>query len=167
MYTRDKLKDIKFGTVVAYPCGQEYIKSKVLRVVRAGNWQRVLYTVSRKRCLHNQSVRVTKRMIVRARRDNRMWGVGLRPPQAQLTEKHVVTPETFKHLCEWIFSTDFLEPLKASEQTTERGHCFAVKEAATRTFVRCVSYVFEKYRYVFPYTTPLPTGIKPMPIKRQ
>lgn len=46
-----ELHGVKPGTVVAYPCGNEYIKSKVVRVVRAGNWQRVLYTVSRKRYL--------------------------------------------------------------------------------------------------------------------
>ena len=44
-----ELQGVKQGTVVAYPCGEEYIKSKVVRVVRAGNWQRVLYTVSRNR----------------------------------------------------------------------------------------------------------------------
>jgi len=50
-YNQRELQGVKPGTVVAYPCGNEYIKSKVVRVVRAGNWQRVLYTVSRKRYL--------------------------------------------------------------------------------------------------------------------
>ena len=75
-------------------------------------------------------------MITRARRENRLWGAGLRPPPSRLTERHVVTKETFNHLRDWIFSTDLLEPLKASEQSTQRGHCFAVKEAATTTYPR-------------------------------
>ena len=75
-------------------------------------------------------------MITRARRDNRLWGAGLRPPPSRLTERHIVTNETFNHLRDWIFSTDLLEPLKASEQSTQRGHCFAVKEAATTTYPR-------------------------------
>ena len=135
-HNRHILKTVKVGTVVAYPCGQEYIESKVLRIVRSGCWQRVAYTVSKKRCLHEDSVRVTKKMITRARRDNLLWGAGLRPPQGHLAERHVITPETFNHLKEWIFSTDLLEATKASEQSTQRGHCFAVKEAASTTFPR-------------------------------
>ena len=50
-YNQRVLQGVKPGTVVAYPCGNEYIKSKVVRVIRAGNWQRVLYTVSRNRYL--------------------------------------------------------------------------------------------------------------------
>ena len=75
-------------------------------------------------------------MIERARRDNRLWGAGLRPPPTRLRERHVISPETFDHLHKWIFSTDLLEPLKASEQSTQRGHCFAVKESASTTFPR-------------------------------
>lgn len=132
---RHLLKKIKPGTVVAYPCGQEYIETRVLRVVRAGCWQRVMYTVPIARCLHDNSVRCTKRMIDRARRDNRLWGAGLRPPPS-ISERHVVTPETYEHLRKWIFSTELLEPLKASEQSTQRGHCFANKEAVSATFSR-------------------------------
>ena len=135
-YNRLKLQGVKPGVVVSYPCGDKYVKSKVKAVVRAGMWQRVMYTVPLSKCIHDQSVRVTKKMVDRARRDNRTWGVGLRPPASNTTERHVVSVETFNHLREWIFSTDFLEPLKASEQSTQRGHCFAVKEAATTTFPR-------------------------------
>ena len=83
-------------------------------------------------------------MIARARRENRVWGAGLRPPPSRLTERHVITKETFNHLRDWIFSTDLLEPLKASEQSTQRGHCFAVKEAATSTFVRYQQHADDK-----------------------
>ena len=96
----------------------------------------VLDTHHHHRCIHQQSVRVTKKMITRARHDNRVWGAGLRPPPSRLTERHVITKETFNHLRDWIFSTDLLELLKASEQSTQRGHCFAVKEAASTTFPR-------------------------------
>ena len=135
---RSLLKGVKVGSVVEYPVGQEYIGAKVKRIVRAGNWQRVLYSVPLSRCLHERSVRCTKKMIERARRDNRLWGSGLRPPSARLQERHVISAETFEHLQKWIFSTDLLEPLKASEQSTQRGHCFAVKEAASTTFPRYV-----------------------------
>ena len=135
-YNRSKLQEVKPGVVVGYPCGNEYVKTKVKGVVRAGCWQRVLFTVPLSRCIHQESVRYTKKMIDRARRDNQTWGSGLRPPPSRMTERHVVSAETFNHLKDWIFSTDFLEPLKASEQSTQRGHCFAVKEAASSTLPR-------------------------------
>ena len=132
--------------MVAYPYEQEggkasapvseYLTGKLVRVLRSGGWQRVLYTVPLKRCIHHDSVRVTKKMVDRARRENRTWGQGLPPPASVLTERHVVTNETYEHLRDWIFSTDLLEPVKASEQSTQRGHCFAVKEAVEATFPR-------------------------------
>ena len=127
---------MQVGTVVEYPVGQEYIKGQVLRIVRAGSWQRVLYTVSIARCLHEQSVRVTRKMLQRARRDNETWCQGMRPPPASLTERHVISADTFDHLLEWIFSTNLLETLKATEQSTQRDHCFVVKEALATTFPR-------------------------------
>ena len=133
-HNRKTLHKVKAGTVVNYPNGNEYVKAKVIRVIRSGCYQRVRYTVPRSRCIHHDSVRVTKRMIERARRDNRLWGAGLRPSPPTLRERHVITPETYDHLRNWIFSTDFLEPLKASEQSTQRGHCFAVKESAETTY---------------------------------
>ena len=147
-----------------YPVGQEYVKGKAKRIVRAGSWQRVSYSVSLSRCLHEQSVRVTKKMIERARRDNRLWGSGLRPPTTRLQERHVISPDTFEHLQQWIFSTDLLEPLKASEQSTQRGHCFAVKEAASTTFPR---YVLTLTLYPIPLPIPLHcAGIKKVPTIR-
>ena len=141
---RRLLKDVKLGTVVEYPVGQEYVKAKVKRIVRAGSWQRVRYSVSLSRCLHGESVRVTKKMIERARRDNRLWGAGLRPPSARLQERHVISPETFEHLQEWIFSTDLLETIKAGEQSTQRGQCFAVKEALSSTYPRYLQHADKK-----------------------
>jgi len=135
-FNRHKLQGVKAGVVVSFPSGDKYVMSKVKAVIRAGSWQRVMYTVPLSRCLHEQSVRCTKKMVDRARRDNHTWGAGLRPPASRMTERHVVSAESFNHLRDWIFSTDFLEPLKASEQSTKRGHCFAVKEAATTTFPR-------------------------------
>lgn len=133
---RKLLKGVKEGTVVSYPCGKEYKQTKVVRVVRTGSWQHVLYTVKSSRCLHKESVRLTKKMIERARRENLIWGQGIRRAPTTLQERHVVSVDTFNHLRKWIFDTDFLEPMKASEQSTERGHCFAVKEAAATTFPR-------------------------------
>ena len=75
-------------------------------------------------------------MMERARRDNKQWGVGLRPATPQGTERHVVTVPTYEHLKDWIFSNELLEPTKASEQAIQRGHCFAVKEALSATFPR-------------------------------
>ena len=70
---RRLLKDVKVGTVVEHPVGQEYVSTKVLRIVRAGSWQSVLYSVPISKCIHDKSVRLTKRMIERARRDNRLY----------------------------------------------------------------------------------------------
>ena len=143
-WNRQKLRKLNEGKTVEYPSAKEYVKARVIRVVRGGCWQNVRYTVPVWRCLHQHSVKVTKRMIERARRDSRIWGSGLRAPPLALTERHIVTPETFNHLRGWIFSTDFLEPLKASEQSTQRGHCFAVKEAATATFLRYQQSAYKK-----------------------
>ena len=156
---RRLLKDIKVGTVVDHPVGQEYVSTRVIRIVRAGSWQRVLYSVPISKCIHDKSVRLTKRMIERARRDNRLWGTGLRPPSTHLKERHVISPETFDHLQKWIFSTDLLEPVKASEQSTQRGHCFAVKEAATTTFPRYIiasPLALSLYRNPYPHPHPSP-----------
>ena len=55
---RHLLKEVKVGTVVQYPVGQEYLQGKVKRIIRSGSWQRVFYTVSISRCLHADSVRI-------------------------------------------------------------------------------------------------------------
>lgn len=120
--------------------------------MRAGNWQRVVYTVDKNKCLHEQSVRVTKRMLTRARRDNMVWGQAMRPPPAICTERHVISAETFEHLQKWIFSTELLETLKATEQSTQRGHCFATKEALSTTWPRCVLSVREPKPHTQPFS---------------
>ena len=53
-----------------------------------------------------------------------------------VTEREIVGPETYNHLRDYIFSTDFLEPLKATEQATKRGHCFAMREHISTTLPR-------------------------------
>ena len=120
-HNRHKLQGVIAGTVVSYPHDGKYIKSKVKAVVRASCWQTVSYTVPLSKCVHQDSVRCTKKMIDRARRDNYMWGAGLRPPPSRMTERHVVSAKTYNHLRDWIFSTDFVETTKASEQSTQRG----------------------------------------------
>ena len=150
-WNRNKLRGVKRGTNVQYtvatpvppPVGcvssQDnvgvYVRCKVLRVIRSGCYQNVIYSVNPDRCIHSSSVKVTKRMLSRARRDNRLWGSGMRPPVV-MTEKHVISPATYNHLRDWIFNTDFLELLKATEQSTQRGHCFAVREAVSTTYAR-------------------------------
>lgn len=114
---------------------EEWKPAKVLRVIRSGCFQHVDYTVASSRCINDLSVKLSKRMLTRARRDNKLWGSGHRPP-ATLTERHVVTAATYNHLRDWIFDTDFLEILKATEQATQRGHCFAIREAAEATHKR-------------------------------
>ena len=150
-WNRNKLRKVKAGSVVEHrvnpvvvpPTGcvaiknkkDEWVKTKVLRVIRSGSSQKVLYSVPVGRCIHHESVKLTRRTLTRARRDNRLWGDGCRP-HASFVERQIVSPEQYDHLREWVFSTDFLEPLKATEQATQRGHCFAIREAATTTFER-------------------------------
>ena len=112
-----------------------WTKAIVLRVIRSGSTRHVVYSVATPRCIHDDSVRLTRRMLQRARRDNRLWGSGFKAP-ARCTERHVVSAKSYDHLRDWVFNTDFLEPLKATEQATQRGHCFAVREAAAATFER-------------------------------
>ena len=149
-WNRAALRKVTVGTVVRHlrkaqsvpPTGcapdnstSVWETSIVVRVIRSGSHQYVNYSVAAERCIHHQSVRLSKRMISRARRDNRLWGSGCRS-SATCTERHVVSPTAYNHLRDWIYSTDFLEPLKATEQATQRGHCFAVREAASATFTR-------------------------------
>ena len=132
-WNRKKLVGVKRGTLVSrrvntsvvapvgcavssHP-GGEWKQVKVLRVIRSGCSQTHEYSVSLHRCIHDSSVKVSKRMLTRARRDNKLWGDGGRPA-ATLTERYVVSPQTYDHLREWVFSRDFLEPLKATEQET-------------------------------------------------
>ena len=129
-WNRKKLHKLKAGSTIEYrpksPCycpptgaapvakkhPDVWVKTKVLRVVRVGNVRPFDYTVPAKRCLHQDSVRCTARMVRRARRNNKLWGEDLLPP-ATLKERHIVTPKTFDHLRDFIFSTDFVELLKA------------------------------------------------------
>ena len=150
-WNREKLRKVKEGTTLVQhlvkpvevaPAGctpgsstAVWRSAKVLRVIRSGSYQDVLYSVQACRCIHKHSVKLTKRMLKRARQDNRLWGGGCRAP-VSFTERHIVSPDTYRHLRDWIFSTNFLEPLKATEQATQRGHCFAVREAVESTFPR-------------------------------
>ena len=49
-------------------------------------------------------------------------------PMAAVTEREVIKPATYDHLRDYIFSSNFLEPLKATEHATKRGHCFAIRQ---------------------------------------
>jgi hypothetical protein len=113
-----------------------WVPGRVLRVIRAGNYRSIMYQVDVKRLIHQETVVLTKRMLQRARRDSKLWGAGLSRPPSTILERHLVSPETFEHLRSFIFSTDFLETLKASENNTTRGHLFAVREAAASTYPR-------------------------------
>ena len=123
------------GCVVINDKRCEWVKTKVLRIIRIGGTRNRVYNVDSDRCIHDSSVKLSRRMLTRARRDNRLWGDGCHSP-VSFTERHVVSAVTYEHLRSWIFSTDFLEPLKATEQSTKRGHCFAVKEALAQTWER-------------------------------
>ena len=124
-YNRKELATLKPGDLIEYkrscatrPFGAAlgdngWIKTQVLRVLRSCNTIPVTYTVPADRCLHQDSVRCTERMLRRARKNNRLWGTGLGKQTTTLTERHIVSPETYQHLREFVFSTDFLEPLKA------------------------------------------------------
>jgi len=112
----------------------------VLRVIRAGCWKNIEYQCHPGRCINEKSIKLTRKMLWRARRDNKLWGSGIRPPVV-VTEKHVVSVATYNHLRDWIFNTDFIEQLKATEHATQRCQCFGVREAASSTYPR--------YRFVY------------------
>ena len=118
---RKLLKQVKTGSVVSYRAGSTWVQTKVIRVVQSGGYRNVVYHVDSERCLNQSSVRLTRCMITRARRDNRVWGSGCRNP-ATLTERHCISAATYEHLRGWIFNKKFLEILKASEQSKQRGH---------------------------------------------
>ena len=106
--------------------------SIVLRVVRGYNKRYVTYTIPKDRVLHANSVRLSESMIKRARKNAKLWG-GRKRPHDSVRERHVISPATYDHL---VFSSDFVEPLKASEQAIRRGHCFAIREAISSSYPR-------------------------------
>lgn len=94
-WNRDKLRKVKVGTVVRCMRGDTGWEAlKVLRILRSGCHQHVKYSVALDRCIHHQSVRLSKKMLSRARRDNKLWGCGCQPAAIR-TERHVVSPETY------------------------------------------------------------------------
>ena len=130
-WNRKKLRKIKPGSIIEYKPTIEYnppsdaapvdnthkndwVKAKVLRVVRNSNIRSRSITVPINRCIHQHSVRCTERMLRNTRKNMKLWGAGLNQPAATLKERHIVTPATFEHLRDFIFNTDFLELLKAT-----------------------------------------------------
>ena len=61
-----------------------------------------------------------------------------------VTEREIVSGETYTHLRDYVFSTDFLEPVKATEQAVKRGHCFAIREAISTTLPRYKAHAKKK-----------------------
>ena len=115
--------------------GKTWKTSIVLRVVRGYNKRHVTYTIAKDRVLHANSVRLSQSMIKRARKTTKLWG-GRKRPHGSVRERHVISPATYDHLREYVFSNDFVEPLKASEQAIRRGHCFAIREAISSSYPR-------------------------------
>ena len=129
-WNRKKLRKIKPGSTIEYkptidhnpPAdaapvtnthNNDWVTAKVLRVVRNCNIRSRTISVPTNRCIHQNSVRCTERMIRNARKNMKLWGSALPHRNATLKERHIVTPTTFAHLRDFIFSTDFLELLKA------------------------------------------------------
>jgi len=157
-YNRKHTQRVQVGTAVEYMTDKGWVKTKVLRLIRGENCKDVVYTVSKDRVINSLSVKLSPRAVKRARHHNKLWyviavrtrnpdpnpkskshhnrGTGLTKPIVTVMEREVIKPETYKHLRVYIFSNTFLETLKASEQNTRRGHCFALRERATTTLPR-------------------------------
>ena len=127
---------IHVGTTIQYRCDKEWKKARVVRLIRGNNARDITYTVSKERLIHEQSVKLTDKKIRWIRKQNKLWGAGLRNPLCTVLERKIVNPDTYKHLRDYIFSNEFLEPLKATEQATKRGHCFAMRQRIATTFPR-------------------------------
>ena len=70
------------------------------------------------------------------KRHNKLWGVGMTKPTAIRVERAIVTPKQLDHLEKFVFTNEFLEPLKATENNSKRGHRFAYKESLSTTYPR-------------------------------
>ena len=127
---------IQDGTAIEYMCDNVWMKTRVLRVIRGHNDKDMSYTLPKKRVIHCQSVQLSEKKIRWARKQNKLWGSGRSAPISAVTEREVISPVTYNHLRDYIFSSDFLEPLKATEQATKRGHCYAMRERIATTFPR-------------------------------
>ena len=135
-WNAQQVTHIQKNTAIKYMCSRRkvWVKTQVLRVIRGHNTKEISYTVPKDKVIHCQSVKLTEKKIKWARKHNKMWGSGQRAPVSAVTEREVISPATYKHLTEYIFSSDFLEPLKATEQATKRGHCYAMRERISTTF---------------------------------
>jgi hypothetical protein len=127
-------KRIHVGTTIKYMCNNEWTAARVVRLIRGNNSRDITFTVPKKRLIHDQSVKLTEKKIKWIRKQNKLWGAGLRNPICTVTERKIVNPDTYKHLRDYIFSNEFLEPIKATEQATKRGHCFAMRCRIATTF---------------------------------
>lgn len=127
---------IQDGTAIEYMCNKAWVKTRALRLIRGHNAKDMSYTLPKDRVIHCQSVQLSAKKIRWARKENKLWGSGRSAPISAVREREVISPATYSHLRDYIFSSDFLEPLKATEQATKRGHCYAMRERIATTLPR-------------------------------
>ena len=72
-WNRQQVKRIHVGTTVKYKCDDEWVTTKVLRVIRGANAQDIVYTVPKTRLINALSVKLTARVARRARKQNKLW----------------------------------------------------------------------------------------------
>ena len=144
-WNKTQARRIQTGSLVEHldASGKKWVQSRVVRVVKGNNIRFMVYTVPREKVVHVDSVRLTEKVIKLASSRNKLWGARL-TPSVRFTERHIVSPQTYEHLRDYVFSPEFIEPLKASEQSIRLGHCFAIREAITASYPRYCKHAEEK-----------------------
>jgi len=88
---RNKVKDIRAGEVVKYFHDGVYVSAKVRRVVQIPEVRQMTYSVPKDRVIDQDTVFLSQRQIRKARRHNKLWGVGMTKPAATRVERAIVS----------------------------------------------------------------------------
>ena len=89
---RKAVAGIRKDSVVEYIDNGTCIRAKVKRIVRNMEVQTINYIVPKDKVIHQNTVFLSQRQIRRARRQNKIWGVGLMKPITTTVERSIVTP---------------------------------------------------------------------------
>ena len=88
---RNTVNDIRAGKTVEYFHDGVYVSAKVRRVVQIPEVRQMTYNVPKDRVIHQNTVFLSQRQIRKARRHNKLWGVGMTKPTATRVERAIVS----------------------------------------------------------------------------
>ena len=72
------------------------VSAQIRRIVSSPKLKSFEYRIVKDRVIHEDSVFLSQRSIRRAKRHNKIWGVGMVKPTATRVERSIVSPEQVK-----------------------------------------------------------------------